>query len=235
MQKSNFGVILGKTQGVPRVVAFLAAATALLFICQVSNVTTAQADERSPEVLIKLAEQGDAQAQFDIGVKFYYGQGVSQDRQAAFAWFRKAAEQGHAAAQYALGRMYYYGQGVKQSGQDALQWFRKAAEKGSADAQFSLGVMYQFGKGVEKDVKQAEKWYRSAAESGLAAAQYALGAMYRLGQGAVKDTEEGYRWLKKAADQQYKPAVQTLTIIQAGGPDVEVKIQDIQNSLPDTF
>jgi TPR repeat protein len=50
----------------------------------------------------KAAEQGDASAQYNLGIMHDNGQGVSQDRGQAAPWYRKAAEQGHAAAQFNL-------------------------------------------------------------------------------------------------------------------------------------
>jgi len=47
----------------------------------------------------KAAEQGDAQAQRNLGIMYHGGQGVSQDYGEAMKWFRKAAEQGDAQAQ----------------------------------------------------------------------------------------------------------------------------------------
>ena len=47
-----------------------------------------------------IAEQGDAAAQFELGIMYDYGKGVTQDYNAAFKWFKLAAEQGYANAQY---------------------------------------------------------------------------------------------------------------------------------------
>ena len=44
----------------------------------------------------KAAEQGDATAQFNLGIMYYNGQGVTQDDSEAVRWLRKAAEQGDA-------------------------------------------------------------------------------------------------------------------------------------------
>ncbi len=46
-----------------------------------------------------LAEQGNAKAQFNLGVMYDRGLGVPQDYAEAVKWYRKAAEQGHAGAQ----------------------------------------------------------------------------------------------------------------------------------------
>ena len=88
-----------------------------------------------------LAEQGDANAQANLGELFANGLGVPQNYAEAVNWWRKAAEQGHAVAQSNLGLMYDNGLGVAQDQAEAVKWYRKAAERGYAGAQFNLGVM----------------------------------------------------------------------------------------------
>lgn len=51
----------------------------------------------------RMAEHGDAQAQFNLGVMYAKGEGVAQDLKQAVPWYRKAAEQGMVDAQYSLG------------------------------------------------------------------------------------------------------------------------------------
>jgi hypothetical protein len=58
------------------------------------------------------AEQGNADAQYNLGVMYDNGQGVPQDKAEAVKWYRKAAEQGHARSQFSLGLMYAVGEGV---------------------------------------------------------------------------------------------------------------------------
>lgn len=58
-------------------------------------------------IFTKLAEQGDADGQFALGVMYRHGEGVSKDMAQAVTWYRKAAEQGHASAQFNLGVMYH--------------------------------------------------------------------------------------------------------------------------------
>ena len=77
-----------------------------------------------------LANDGDATAQFDLGLMYMTGQGVQQDDAAAALWFRKAAEQGYALAQSNFGTLYLYGRGVAQDDTEAAMWFRKAADQG---------------------------------------------------------------------------------------------------------
>ena len=76
-----------------------------------------------------LAKQGHAGAQYNLGVMYLHGKGVSQDYAAALKWYRLAAEQGHAIAQYALGFMYDNGNGVLQDYVEALKWFHLAADR----------------------------------------------------------------------------------------------------------
>ena len=77
-----------------------------------------------------LAEQGDADAQFNLGGMYENGQGVPQDYKQAIKWFTRAAEQGMAEAQYNLGVMYANGQGVPQDNVYAHMWSNLAAANG---------------------------------------------------------------------------------------------------------
>jgi TPR repeat protein len=81
-----------------------------------------------------LAEQGDAKSQYNLGVMYSNGQGVSKDYAEAVKWCRKAADQGYADGQYNLGVMYYLGKGVPKDYVQAYMWFDLAAEQGISDA-----------------------------------------------------------------------------------------------------
>jgi hypothetical protein len=113
-----------------------------------------------------LAEEGNAEAQWYLGVMCHDGQGVPQDYNEAVKWFRKAAEQGYAKAQFNFGVMYRRGHGVQQDNTEAVKLYRKAAEQGFAEAQLNLGVMYAEGQGVQQDFVQAHMWIDLAAASG---------------------------------------------------------------------
>ena len=114
----------------------------------------------------KAAEQGDADAQLLLGIKYELGKGVAQDDKQAVAWYRKAAEQGNVDAQYNLGVKYEYGKGVAQDYKQAVAWYRKAAEQGDVDAQRILGMMYDNGVGVVQDNKLAYVWSSVSAANG---------------------------------------------------------------------
>jgi TPR repeat protein len=113
-----------------------------------------------------LAEQGDALAQYQVGLLYHKGRGVPQDDAQARKWYAKAAAQGQAKAQFSLGTLYFNGEGGPKDYQQALRWFRLLANQGEALAQTKLGIMYDDGEGVPKDKVQAYKWISLAATNG---------------------------------------------------------------------
>ena len=77
-----------------------------------------------------LAEQGDANAQFDLGGLYEKGEGVPKDYVEAAKWLRLAAEQGNFVYEFNLGLTYYDGKGVPQDCVLAHMWFNLAATQG---------------------------------------------------------------------------------------------------------
>ena len=208
----------------PAVLLLLAAALALPAAAQ----TFAEADaayERGDYATAyrgfrRLAEQGNAAAQFNLGRMYDKGQSVAKDYAEAAKWYRRAAEQGHARAQYNLGIMYADGQGVPKDYAEALKWYRRAAEQGEAYAQNNLGTMYEHGKGVQQDYAEAAKWYRRAAKQGEAYAQNNLGVMYDNGQGVPQDYAAAVKWYRRAAEQGDAYAQYNLGIMYKDGKGV---------------
>lgn len=93
----------------------------------------------------KAAEQGDAQAQCNLGLTYMFDFEYAQ----AFYWIKKAADQGNAQALNSLGHMYQNGDGVEVDQKLALECFQKAAEKGFIRAQIELGRNFFEGTYVE--------------------------------------------------------------------------------------
>ena len=87
---------------------------------------------------LPLAKQGNAKAQFHLGLMYYKGQGVPQDYKEAVKWYRLSAEQGLSTAQCGLGEMYYGGEGVSHDYAEAIKWWKLAAEQGHEEAQYNL-------------------------------------------------------------------------------------------------
>ena len=138
----------------------------------------------------RMAEQGDAAAQYKLGIMYATGEGVAQDAKQAVTWYRKAAEQDNAWAQLLLGGMYSNGEGVAQDAKQAVTWYRKAAEQGLAAAQYNLGVMYTTGEGVPQDNRQAYAWLSVAFANGHSSAkQYRDLVAKRLSKSQLEDAQ----------------------------------------------
>ena len=81
-----------------------------------------------------LADQGDADAQYNLGLMYGNGRGVLKDDKQAVKWYLKAADQGFAEAQYSLGWMYASGKGVLKDMTKAKYWIKKAYENPDVSA-----------------------------------------------------------------------------------------------------
>ena len=144
------------------------------------------------------AEQGDANAQFQLGVAYDAGRGVARDHSEAAKWYRSAADQGLAVAQNSLGAMYQHGQGLPQNYDEARSWYQKAAAQGFGEAYANLGAIYDFGLGVPQDKRMAVEQYQAGAEKGSLTAMLNLGVSYWRGEGTQKDLIEAHKWLDLA-------------------------------------
>jgi hypothetical protein len=87
---------------------------------------------------IERATDGDADAQYRVGERYYTGKGVSMNYSEALKWYQKAADMGHAKAQYSIGWMYLVGYGVTKDKTLAMKWFKKAADQGDESAKAAL-------------------------------------------------------------------------------------------------
>lgn len=162
------------------------------------------------------AVAGHSDAQFQLGMLFYRGEGVVKNDGDAVIWWGKAAEQGNANAQYNLGLMHKYGE----SDVEARRLFLLAASQGHVDAQYNLGLMCENGLGGLKDYSYALKLYRLASEQKNPEAQVALGTMYLEGRGIAADSVEAIRLYTLAAEQGYVSAAAWLGQYYAKGGDV---------------
>jgi TPR repeat protein len=109
---------------------------------------------------------GNAEAQYELGVMYYSGEGIPRDFQEALSWFRKAADQGVARAMTCAAMILHENRGVKPNLAEAVGFYTRAAELGDAEAQVRLGVMYDKGLGVPKDHLAARGWLQKAADQG---------------------------------------------------------------------
>jgi TPR repeat protein len=94
------------------------------------------------------------------------GNGVVQDRAAAFAWFNRAAAQGHRMALNMVGRCYDLGWGVAVDKARAADCYRIAAERGLDSAMYNYATLLALGHGVPEDKQAALAWFERAAKLG---------------------------------------------------------------------
>ena len=119
------------------------------------------------------AEQGDADAQFNLAQAYKMGRGVSQDMTRAQEYYRRAALQGHLQASDNYGLLLF------QNGQrkEALPWIVSSADRGEPRAQYILGIATFNGDNVAQDPVRAYALMTRSAGSGLPQAVQALAAM----------------------------------------------------------
>ena len=163
------------------------------------------------------AEQGNAEAQNDLGVMHLNGMGVREDAAEAARWYRRAAEQGVAIAQFNLACRYVRGDGVEHDDREAVGWLLQAAHQGHVEATAQLGELFRFGRGVERNVVTAARLHVKAAAAGevvsvASLADYhhdieeaalggslraalALATMYEAGLGVKQSPTVAYSWL----------------------------------------
>jgi TPR repeat protein len=113
---------------------------------------------KAVQVWRPLAQAGDPEAQYRVGVLYAEGKGVAPNDAEAALWFERAAAQGNPSAQYNLASSYADGVGVRKDMEAAAKWFRRAADQGIVLAQLNLGLLYAAGVGVSEDPIEAMKW-----------------------------------------------------------------------------
>lgn len=171
--------------------------------------------------LVKYAEQGNAQAQNNLGIVYLKGSGTDADPAKAVYWFQKAADAGNVNAKVNLGAAYLKGNGVEQDFAMAAKYFEEAAGYENQGALFNLGLLYSEGLGVEKNPEKAFELVKKAAdldfkehskvfdeeqigntnnEATTGTAQMYVAVWYRQGFGTAPDMEECMKYIKRAAD-----------------------------------
>ncbi|MFA6710666.1 MAG: tetratricopeptide repeat protein [Candidatus Methanomethylophilaceae archaeon] len=120
----------------------------------------------SSDLLLQNAENGEASAQYELGIAYCLGQnGRKIDFKEAAKWFQKAVDQGYLPAKRELGIMYLSGEGVEADASKAYPLIKEAAHALDPNAMYHLALMYEKGIGVEKDLYEAVKLLAYAASA----------------------------------------------------------------------
>ena len=123
-----------------------------------------QKKEQTPEELMRLAKQGDAESQYQLAMVYHYGKNGEKPTHEkdleSIKLLKQAASQGHAESQYKLAEFYHVGfDFLEKDPQAAFDLFTKAAEQGHAESQNKLGNFYALGEVVKKDAEKAIDLY----------------------------------------------------------------------------
>ena len=117
-------------------------------------------EQQSYETLKKLAEQGDANAQYKLGDAYDLGKlGLKKSEYQAIYWYEKAAEQGNGWAQISLASLYEFSE-TEKNNMKALYWYDKATEY--EDSRVSVQAMWQLTGIYEKkgEYQKAFNYYK---------------------------------------------------------------------------
>lgn len=122
------------------------------------------------EETTRLAEQGDAEAQYELGKAYYYGENITQNYSKAVDLLQKSATQNNEYAQLLLADAYVRGNGVLINNSKAAELWQKLVDSRSTfirnSALYYLGDTYYEGKGVEKNIDKAiELWEKAVGDS----------------------------------------------------------------------
>ncbi len=170
------------------------------------------------EELVKLAEEGNAEAQANLGICYAKGEGVSPSNEEAVKWFKKSSEQNNAKGQFYLSMAYNRGMGVSQDWEESIRLIKKSANQGFAKAQSQLGGLYEYGlMNTPKNHQEAMKWFKKAAEQGDPEGQWEVGSDYYFND----KFSEAFKMFDKSAAQGKIEAIHSLGVCYYFGLGVE--------------
>ena len=168
---------------------------------KITGQSQAMLDDDLVQYYQLLADRGDIQAQYGLGLLHYQGaRGLNMQYDKAFHYFSRAAESGNNYAMAYLGKLYLEGgPHVKQDNATAMRYFKMAADKGNPIGQAGLGTIYFYGSGVERDYAKALKFFQLSADQNYVEGHFLLGIIYYYGYGVKKDYKMAVKHFNLAA------------------------------------
>lgn len=118
------------------------------------------------QILEKLAEGGDAKAQYEIALMYLQGIGTRVDPARGGYWMLAAANNGNVAAMVEIGGRFESGANVERNYLLSFTWYRRAAALEDPIAAYRLAGLYERGAGVQRDLPRAWAWYRLSRKFG---------------------------------------------------------------------
>ena len=162
--------------------------------------------------LLGLANAGDADAQLELAMRYFKGNGVPINAESFMKWVLKSAEGGNTSAQVLAAQAFRKdGEAVRRDSRVAAEWFSKAAAKGESRAEFELSSMMASAEGLGRDLKRARELLLKAAEHGELDALLCFGCLLVMEN---KDLESS-KYLQMASDRGSVQAAELLKAVRA--------------------
>lgn len=159
-------------------------------------------DKTEKELLLSLAEAGDAAAKKRYATHYFYHENKQklpkEIWERVWRYYHELADQGDSDAILTIGVIYYEGVNVVQDYTKARQYYEKAAQAGNTWAINNLGYCYYYGREIPVDYEKAWKCFGKAASRGHHCGMYKLGDMYYYGKYVEQDYEKALLWYRQA-------------------------------------
>ena len=137
-----------------------------------TGTVVAGSQSQALDLYRKAAQQGDPLAAWLAGRRYFLGNGVPRDPDAAQKWLKLAADQNNAYGAYYLGRLM-----AERDYTKAPKFYKIAADQGLPQAQYFYAKALQDGRGIPQDRFTAYIWFSIAADAGYSAAGSGLGEL----------------------------------------------------------
>jgi TPR repeat protein len=131
-------------------------------------------DKQALEFLTRAVSANHIQAMIELGLCYYSGRWVQEDRRQAMVLWAKASAMGSREARLRIAALSVRTERNPKTLRATIEELEQAAQKGAILAQVAIGYCYETGTGVEKKIPEAVKWYRNSAQRGSQDAYYAL-------------------------------------------------------------
>ena len=187
---------------------------------------TEDLENQELKTLKKAAEDGEPEAQAQLGTLYVSGQGVPKDMGLALKWLKEAAGHGDLNSMFNLGIIHERGLDVDVDHEEAGLWYWQAAEGGDSGAKMKLGTMLIKGTGFAPGSRLTDA-ITASAEGGTPYAQSFLAKLYLDGAGVDADNSMAEHWFRKAAGQGDESAAFNLGEMMIEGKTVETSEDEL--------
>lgn len=157
----------------------------------------------SYNIVLKLAEEGDARCQLIIGLCYEAGVNTHINYPMAIKWYNKSLKNGNEEAKLRLNSL--------------LSRMIELAKKEDTAALQCLSFCYERGIGMAKNADESFRLTEEAAKQGDPFSQNLLGDRYFKGIKFKQDYDRAFEWYYKAAEQNYTKALNNIGICYEKG------------------